>query len=109
MQYWLVVTSPENFRHDREHLDFKFQGLPYRFRKQVQRMAVGDRVVYYIMKLQKFGATATITGDYYEDSSRLWTDEDEIWPSRRPSKPDIVLNDDELIDAKRLIGDLTLI
>jgi len=109
MQYWLVVTSPENFRYDREHLDFEFQGLPYRFRKQVQRMAIGDRVVYYIMKLQKFGATATITGEYYEDSSKVWTDEDEMWPSRRPSKADIVLNDDELIDAKRLIGDLTLI
>jgi len=109
MQYWLVVTSPENFRYDREHLDFKFQGLPYRFRKQVQRMAIGDRVAYYVMKLQKFGATATITGDYYEDSSKVWTDEDEMWPSRRPSQPDIVLNDDELIDAKRLINDLTFI
>lgn len=109
MQYWLVVTSPENFRYDREHLDFEFQGLPYRFRKQVQRMTIGDRVAYYIMKLQKFGATATITGEYYEDSSKVWTDEDEMWPSRRPSKADIVLNDDELIDAKRLIGDLKFI
>jgi hypothetical protein len=25
-----------------------------------------------------------------------------MWPARRPSKPDNVLNDDELIDAKRL-------
>lgn len=63
MQYWLVVTSFENFRHDREHLQFKYQGLPHRFRKQVQNMNIGDRVVYYIMKIQKFGATATITGE----------------------------------------------
>jgi hypothetical protein len=72
-------------------------------------MLVGDRVAYYIMKLQKFGATATITGDYFEDSSKLWTDDDEMWPARRPSKPDIVLEDDELIDAKKLVPDLSFI
>lgn len=109
MQYWLVVTSPENFRFDREHLHFKYQGLPHRFRKQVQRMEIDDRVVYYITKLQKFGATATITGDYYHDKSKLWTNDDQMWPARRQSKPDIVLQDDELLDAKKLIPDLSFI
>jgi hypothetical protein len=71
MQFWLIVTSPENFRLDRETIGFKFQGLPHRYRKQVQRMDIGDRVGYYIMKLQKFGATATITGDYFEDTSKI--------------------------------------
>jgi hypothetical protein len=109
MQHWLVVTSPANFKYDREQLGFKLQGLPHRFRKQVQKMAVGDRVAYYIMKLQKFGATATITGDYFEDSSKVWVDDDEMWPARRPSKPDIILDDDELIDAKKLVPDLSFI
>lgn len=109
MQYWLVVTSHNNFRYDRDSLGFKLQGLSLRFRKQVQRMNSGDRVVYYITKLQKFGATATITGDYFEDSTKVWTDDNEMWPARRPSKPDIVLNDDELIDAKRLVPDLTIV
>lgn len=109
MQYWLVVTSPDNFKLDRESLGFKLQGLPHRFRRQVQKMQIGDRVVYYIMKLQKFGATATITGDYLEDSTKIWIDDNEIWPARRPSKPNIVLNDDELIDAKKLVPDLKFI
>jgi predicted RNA-binding protein len=109
MQYWLIVTSPDNFKYDREHLNFKYQGFPHRFRKQVQRMVNGDRIVYYIMKIQKFGATATITGEYYNDSSRVWTDDNEMWPARRPSKSDIVLEDDELIDAKKLIPDLSFI
>lgn len=109
MQYWLIITSPDNFKYDREHLNFKIQGLPHRFRKQVQRMAVGDRVAYYIMKSQKFGATATITGDYYEDNSKVWIDTDEMWPVRRPSKPDMVLQDDELIDAKKLVPNLSFI
>ncbi len=109
MKYWLIVTSPENFRYDREVLGFTTQGIPYRFRKQVQRMNIGDRVVIYIMRVQKFGAITTVTGDYYEDESKLWTDEDEFWPARRKQEPDIVLNDDELIDAKKLITDLAFV
>jgi hypothetical protein len=62
------------------------------------------------MKLQKFGATATITGDYYfDDKKKLWIDDDEIWPARRPSKPDLILGDDELLDAKKLSSDLSFI
>jgi predicted RNA-binding protein len=109
MQYWLSIISPENFQTDRDNLGFKLQGHSHRFRKQVQKMNIGDRVVYYIMKLQKFGATATITGDFFEETTKIWTDDHEIWPARRPSKPDIVLNDDELIDAKRLVQDLNFV
>jgi predicted RNA-binding protein len=109
MNYWLVVTSDANFRYDRDTLSFKTQGLPYRYRKTVQKMTKGDKVVYYIMGLQRFGATATITGGYYEDKNKLWTDDDELWPSRCPSEPDLVLLDDELIDAKKLVPNLSFI
>ena len=109
MNFWLVVTSPDNFKYDREHLGFKVQGLPHRYRNSVQRMQVSDKVVYYIMTLQKFGATATVTGDYVEDHTKIWVDDDEMWPARRPSEPDIVLQDDELIDAKKLVSDLSFI
>ena len=109
MQYWLIVTSPENFKHTRDNLNFKVQGLPHRFRKQVQKMGIGDKVVIYIMKNQKFGAIARIVGDYYEDNSKVWLDDEEMWTSRRKQEPEIVLNDDELIDAKRLINDLSFV
>ena len=109
MNFWLVVTSPENFKHDRDHIGFNVQGLPHRYRNSVQRMQVSDKVMYYIMTLQKFGATATITGDYVEDHTKIWTDDDEMWPARRPSEADIVLQDDELIDAKKLVPNLSFI
>jgi hypothetical protein len=47
MKYWLIVTSPETFRYDREVLKFKVQGFPNHFRKQVQRMEIANRVVHY--------------------------------------------------------------
>ncbi len=109
MTHWLVVTSAANFRHDRDVLGFTNQGLPIRYRKSLRRMSVGDRVVYYIMGIQKFGATATITGDYFEDATRLWTDRDETWPARRPSRRDIVLKDEELLDARRLVSGLSFV
>ena len=109
MNYWLVVTSAANFKHDREVLHFKFQGLPLRFKKSVMKMRHGDKVVYYIMGLYRFGAIATITGDYYEDNTKAWTDDNEMWPARCPSKPDFVLDDNELIDAKKLVPELSFI
>lgn len=109
MNYWLIVTSAANFKLDRESLKFKTQGLPHRFRKSVMKMDVGDKVVYYIMGLQRFGAIAAITGKYYEDHNKLWTDNDEVWPSRCPSQPEIILEDDELIDAKKLVPNLSFI
>jgi hypothetical protein len=53
MKYWLIVTSPENFRMDREILKFKVQRLPNRFRKQVQKMDAGDTVDYFILTMLK--------------------------------------------------------
>jgi predicted RNA-binding protein len=109
MKYWLVVTSAENFKHDRENLGFKLQGIPIRFKRQVQKMSVGDKVVYYIMGLQKFGAIARITGEYVEDYAKVWANDGELWPARRPSEREISLQDDELIDAKKLVPDLSFI
>ena len=108
MTFWLIVTSPANFKRDREFLGFRIQGLPFD-RRSVQKMQLGDKVVYYIMSLQKFGATASITGEYFEEHKKLWTDDDEVWPARRASESEIILRDDELIDAKKLVPNLSFI
>lgn len=109
MQYWLIVTSTENFKHDREVHKFKLQGVPVRFKKQVQKMDIGDKVVLYIMKAQKFGAITRIAGEYYEDNTKVWLDDDEMWAARRKQEPEIILEDDEFIDAKRLVNDLSFV
>jgi len=108
--YWLITTSPENFKVDKENSGFTVQGLKERHKKTVMKFQSGDKVVYYINQISKLGAIATITsGYYYDDETKIWTDEDEVWPSRAKSKPDIVLEDDELLDIKRLIKDLAFI
>ena len=62
------------------------------------------------MGLQKFGATATITGDYFEDHSRLWTESDEdVAGQETISSRTSSSQDDELVDAKKLVPDLSFI
>lgn len=108
--YWLITTSPENFKVDKETSGFTVQGLKERHKKTVKKFQPGDKVVYYINQISKLGAIATITSGYYfDDETKIWTDEDEIWPARAKSKPEIVLEDDELLDIKRLIKDLSFI
>lgn len=108
--YWLITTSPENFKVDKETSGFTVQGLKERHKKTVMKFQPGDKVVYYINQISKLGAIATITSGYYfDDETKIWTDEDEIWPARAKSKPEIVLEDDELLDIKRLIKDLSFI
>ena len=108
--YWLITTSPENFKVDKEISGFTVQGLKQRHKKTVMKFQPGDKVVYYINRISKLGAIATITSGYYhDDKTKIWTDEDEIWPSRAESKPEIVLGDEELLDIKRLIKDLSFV
>lgn len=108
--YWLITTSPENFKVDKETSGFTVQGLKERQKKTVMKFQPGDKVIYYINQISKLGAIATVTSEYYYDNkTKIWTDEDEIWPSRAKSKPEIVLEDDELLDIKRLIKQLAFI
>ncbi|MEM2130322.1 MAG: EVE domain-containing protein [Candidatus Bathyarchaeia archaeon] len=109
-KYWLITTSPENFRIDKEQSGFSVQGLRERHKNMVMKFQPGDKVVYYINKISKLGAIATIiSGYYHDDKTKIWTDEDEIWPSRAKSKPEIVLEDDELLDIKKLVKQLSFI
>ena len=109
-RFWLITTSPENFQIDRETTGFTVQGLKERHKKTVMKFKPSNKVVYYINRISKFGAIATITSGYYHDDKiKIWTDEDEIWPSRARSKPEIILEEDEFLDIRKLVSDLSFI
>lgn len=106
--YWLITTTKPNFDVDRR-LGFTIQGLKERHRNTVKKFNPGDKVVYYVKGIQKLGAIAEIISGYYHDTSKIWTDEDEVWPSRSKSKAIIVLDDDELLDVKKVLDDLSIV
>jgi len=108
-QYWLVTTSPENFEVDRDR-NFSVQGFGNRVRNLVSQVQSGDKLVVYIMGLKRLGAALEATGvPYYDAETKIWIEEDEIWPCRFPTRPRIVLGEDELLDVRRLLPSLTFI
>src|SRR3989449_10365819 len=84
--YWIIVGSPDNFEKTREH-GFGVQGMKSRHRKKAERMAPGDKLVWYITGDQAFAGYATITGACFEDHDPIWSSgkkKDEDYPWRVP-------------------------
>jgi predicted RNA-binding protein len=108
-KYFIVTTSPENFEIDRKISGFKIQGLKDRHKKTVQKWEPGDRIIYYINKIGKFGGISEIISGYYRDDTRIWTEKDELWPSRAKSRPIIILEKEDFLDARRYIDKLSFI
>jgi len=102
-QYWMVVSSPENFRKTRE-LGFTIQGLKSRHRRRVETMRVGDRVLYYVTGRMAFAATVTVASPMYEDHTPIWRSarRDEDYPWRVHIRADVLLEDADWIPAKEL-------
>lgn len=101
LQYWMVVSSPENFRKTREH-GFTIQGLKSRHRRRVETMRVGDRLLYYVTGRMGFSATVTVASPMYEDHTPIWRSarRDEDYPWRVHIRPDLVLDEADWVPAK---------
>ena len=105
--YWMIVSSAENFEVNRS-MGFSIQGMKSRHRKKAERMAPGDRVLYYLTGVQQFGGTATITSEYFEDHRPIWSSKKkgEDYPFRVEIKPDIVLDPEQFLDARDMVPHL---
>lgn len=100
--YWMVVKSPENFQIARQR-GFDSVGLRAEHRRKVQRMEPGDRVLIYVSKKRVFGATASVTSPLVEEQTSVWKEEGgSNLPYRVGIKPDVVLTDNQYIDADQI-------
>ena len=101
LQYWMVVSSPDNFRKTREH-GFTIQGLKSRHRRRVETMRVGDRLLFYVTGRMGFSATVTVASPMYEDHTPIWRSarRDEDYPWRVHIRADIVLDEADWVPAK---------
>ena len=102
-QFWMVVSSPDNFRKTREH-GFTIQGLKTRHRRRVESMRVGDRLLYYVTGRMGFAATVTIASPMYEDHTPIWKTarRDEDYPWRVHIRADVLLDEADWVPAKEL-------
>ena len=99
MNYWMIITTPENFRITRDR-GFTIEGLRSQQRRKVQRVEPGDRILYYISGTRAFAATAVVTSHYFEDHTPIWNSQgNNDTPYRVHIKPNFVLNEGQFIDA----------
>jgi hypothetical protein len=97
--FWMIVCNEENFRISKD-LGFTVQGLKAQYRRKVQRVEAGDRLLYYVSGIRRFTATAVVTSSYQEDDAPIWQNEGSTgWPYRISIKPEVVLEEAQYIDA----------
>lgn len=97
--FWMINCNEENYNITRR-LGFTGQGLKAEYRRKVQRVEPGDRVIYYVTGSRVFTATATVTRGYEEVDSSPWIKEGKAaWPYRIGIRPDVVLENEQYISA----------
>src|SRR5215207_6440505 len=102
--HWLITLSPENYTITRA-MRLSLLGLRSRHRKKAERVAVGDRVLYYVLHERIFPATATVTSAYFEDRHLTWVNperSDDPFPYRVHTLPNLVLEPGEGLDAQAI-------
>jgi hypothetical protein len=107
-QTWILTGSIENFGASRER-GFDVVGLKERRRLMAQQIVPGDRIVFYVTKVQAFGAIARITGELYEDREPIWPGKPgkrDDYPWRFPAEPELVLEEELFVPAEPLAKDL---
>jgi len=105
---WILTGSPENFRATRDR-EFRVAGMKERRRLLAEQMEPGDRIVFYVTKVQAFGAIVRIAGDMYEDRSKIWPGKPgkaDEYPWRFETEPLLVLDEDAFVPAEDLAQQL---
>jgi predicted RNA-binding protein len=95
--YWIVVGSPENF-HTAISRGFDLFGFKSTRRRETGTMRPGDKLIFYLTGIKKFGGIATVQSEAYEDHQKIFTSEKkpgEDYPFRVRTKADIILKEDQ--------------
>ena len=70
-----------------------------------QQMEPGDLIVFYLTRVKAFGGAVRITGEMYEDRSKVWPGKPgkpDPYPWRFETEPEVVLDEDAWVPAEDL-------
>jgi predicted RNA-binding protein len=105
---WVLTGSLENLRATRER-GFRVIGMKERRRRLAQQVEPGDRIVFYVTGVQAFAAVVRVTGEMFEDRTRIWPGKPgkrDLYPWRFETEPELVLAEDDFVPAAELVGEL---
>lgn len=106
----MLVTTPQNYARTRARR-FTVQGMKTRHRLKAERMAPGDRLCWYLVRIGGFVATATITSTAYEDRTPVWvsTGAPDPYPWRVRIARDLVRGPEAAVPAVTLAPRLAFV
>ena len=101
MTYWIVVGSPENFRIAIDR-GFDLFGFKSTRRKATSEMQPGDKLIFYLTGVMRFGGIATITSESFEDHEPIFKSKkpNEDYPFRVQTEAELILDEDDWLDVK---------
>jgi predicted RNA-binding protein len=105
---WVLTGSLANFHATRER-GFRIIGAKERRRRMAEQIEPGDRIVFFVTGVQAFGGIVRVTGEMYEDRSKIWPGKPsnpDPYPWRFETEPEAVLEEDEFVPAVELVGEL---
>ena len=107
---WIVVGSPENFELAQAR-GFDMFGFKSTRRRESAEMKRGDKLIFYLTGVMKFGGIANVESEVYEDHSPVFKSEKkagEDYPYRAKTSPDRLLDRDQWLDVKEYATRLEL-
>ena len=110
MANWIVVGSPENFEIARER-GFDMFGFKSSRRRESASMKPGDKLIFYLTGVMKFGGIAGVTSEVFEDHTPVFKTEKkpgEDYPWRVQTTPDRLLSKDQWLDVKEYADKLEM-
>jgi predicted RNA-binding protein len=105
---WILTGSLDNFRATRER-GFTVIGAKEGRRRLAEQIETGDRIVLYVTGVQAFGAIVRVTGEMYEDRTKIWPGKPgkaDPYPWRFETEPLVALDEDDFLPAVELAGEL---
>ena len=70
---------------------------------------MGDRIVLYVTKVSAFGGSIHVTGELYEDRTKVWPGKPgkvDAYPWRFETEPELVLDEADWVPAEQLADEL---
>ena len=99
MKYWLLVTHPANFEIMKAKNIAAMKAKRKSFADQVMP---GDKVVFYLTKIGKFGGVAEFTSKVREEKTKIFTEEKpgEVHPWRFSVQFEVKLDEKDYVPSE---------
>ena len=107
-QTWVLTGSLDNFRATAER-EFGVIGMKEGRRRLAEQVDKGDLIIFYVTGVQSFGAIVRVTGEMFEDRSKIWPGkpgQPDQYPWRFETEPVVVLQERDFVRAETLAQQL---